>query len=243
MCIRDRWSSSTTSTPGNSTPTAPTCPCRGSTASRRSVRKTTSWPPRRPGCNHPSDRRPRRTAGTESAAARWVTRGREEVAGRPRWHEPLVQVGEFSRTTDETPGPLCLGSPPVPPATRSGRVVLGFGHVLRPDYVFAVLARPLNCEVNHREPGRGAVPMPLPGFDQHRVAGLHRADWLPRSLHPPHAGQDVQHLAERMRMPGRARTWFEGDPDNAHAGRRRGHRDLIQPDRPGEIFGGRLDGG
>ena len=49
------------------------------------------------------------------------------------------------------------------------------------------------------------------GREPHDIAG---ADFLNRAafaLHPAATGRNDQRLAERMRMPGRARTGLEGD--------------------------------
>jgi hypothetical protein len=59
--------------------------------------------------------------------------------------------------------------------------------------------------------GRGPVPMLLAGRNPDHVA---RPDFLDRpapALHPAAAGRHDQGLAERMRVPCRARAGLEGD--------------------------------
>src|SRR5579875_3571667 len=80
----------------------------------------------------------------------------------------------------------------------------------------------------------GAVPMLLARRDPHRVAGADLADRPAPGLDPADARRDVQRLAERMRVPGRARARLEADPGRAQPRRVGRLDDGILPDGPGE---------
>ncbi len=59
----------------------------------------------------------------------------------------------------------------------------------------------------------------------------------PLSLHPPETGRDDQRLPERVCVPRRPGTRFEGDLAAAHSSRIRRLEQRIHPDRPGEPVG------
>src|SRR5438067_9627269 len=101
--------------------------------------------------------------------------------------------------------------------------------------------RLLKRDVGHWAVGRGAVPVAAAGRAEDDVAG---ADFLPRlarALVPAGAGDDDQSLAERVRVPGRARPGGEAH-QGAGKARRIVARELpFDGDFAGEVFGRAFD--
>jgi hypothetical protein len=60
------------------------------------------------------------------------------------------------------------------------------------------------------------------------------------ALDPTQTGCDEQRLPKRMRMPGRARAWLEGDTTGADSGGIGRLKKWIDPNRSREILGRRL---
>src|SRR4029079_8614829 len=116
----------------------------------------------------------------------------------------------------------------------SSGLVLLVAHVLHPIDRLAV-ERLLDGDMRHRRRGRRAVPMFLAGRKPDDVA---RPDFLHRTvpaLRPAAAGRNDQCLAERMGMPGGARSWLEcnaGADDTRRIGRL---EQRIDANRSGEI--------
>src|ERR1700712_4386802 len=112
--------------------------------------------------------------------------------------------------------------------------------VLRVRYFFHPIDRRsverfLNCDMRHRRLRRRAVPVLFAGFKPHNVA---RADFLDRPAFTLNASEPRrynQRLAERVRMPSRARARLEGDVRAAHAGGLRRFEQRIHPYGAGEI--------
>src|SRR5579871_837926 len=95
----------------------------------------------------------------------------------------------------------------------------------------------LNRDVGHGCRGGGAVPVFLARSKPDHIAGANLFDRAAGALSPAATGGDDQSLAERMGMPCRASTRFEG---YAGAGDECGIRRLkqrIDPHRAGEPFG------
>src|SRR6266571_4301907 len=78
--------------------------------------------------------------------------------------------------------------------------ILLVGHRLEPSDVHAIEGL-LEGDVDHT--GRRPCPVPvlLAGRDPHRIAGTNLADWAAPGLNPADAGQDMQRLDQRMRVP------------------------------------------
>src|SRR5215470_7794575 len=91
-------------------------------------------------------------------------------------------------------------------ADRGG--ILRVGHVLEPGDRLAV-EHLLHGDVHHAGVGAGAVPVLLARRNPYRVAGADFAHRPALGLHPSDAEDDVQGLAERMRVPGGARARLE----------------------------------
>src|SRR6266446_8501445 len=79
----------------------------------------------------------------------------------------------------------------------------------------AAVQRLLNSDMHHRRGARRAVPVLLTGCKPHDIAGPDFLDGPAPALHPSGTERDNQRLAERMRMPGRARARLESDARRA----------------------------
>lgn len=91
-------------------------------------------------------------------------------------------------------------------------------------------------DVRHARGRRGAVPVLHAGRDPDDVAWADLLDRAALPLHPAQPGRHDQHLAERVRVPGRAGARLEGDES---AGRtRRGVRreQAVDAHRSGEVL-------
>src|SRR5439155_23510912 len=121
--------------------------------------------------------------------------------------EPIQAPARTSYSVRASRSYASYGESGVSRLCRGGPVLL-VGDVLEPRDVVAV-ERLLHRDVHHRDGRRGAVPVLLVGRDPHRVAGADLAHRPAPQLDPPHAGEDVQRLAERMRVPGGARSRLE----------------------------------
>src|ERR1044072_6802409 len=82
------------------------------------------------------------------------------------------------------------------------------GHVLHPLDMLAS-ERFLHRDVNHAGIRACAVPVFLVRRNPDGIAGLDLADWAAFRLHAPDAGDDMQRLPARMRMPCGARAGLE----------------------------------
>src|SRR6476469_5106608 len=119
---------------------------------------------------------------------------------------------------------------------RTSLPVLVIGDLLQPVDVFSAEGF-LNSDVRHGRRWRSAVPMLQARRKPHHIAG---ADFLDRSalaLHPSETGGDDQRLAERMRVPGRPGSGFEGDLAAAYPPRVWSLEERIHSDRTGEPVG------
>src|SRR3954468_1271840 len=109
------------------------------------------------------------------------------------------------------------------------------GHILHPLDMLAV-ERLLHRDVNHAGVGRSAMPVLLVRRNPHRVAGLDLADRPALRLHTTDAGDDMQGLSKRMRVPRGARARLEAHAARANARRRRRLDDRVLPRHAGERF-------
>ena len=100
----------------------------------------------------------------------------------------------------------------------------------------------LDGDVSHRRRRGGAVPVFFAWREPDDVAGTDFFDGSVPTLGPAAAGGDDERLAERVRMPGGAGAWFEGDAGAGDAGRGGGVDEGIDADRAGEPIGGALAG-
>src|SRR6266516_4984517 len=104
-------------------------------------------------------------------------------------------------------------------ASGRGQVVL-VGDVLVPDRRLAGGGVPLlDREMGHQVVGRRAMPVPLPRPDHDRVTRPHLTDRAVLALDPADALDDVQHLAERVHVPGGPGPRHEMHPERAHQAR------------------------
>ena len=85
--------------------------------------------------------------------------------------------------------------------------------------------------------------MALKGGDPDDVTRADGLDGLAFQLHPAAAVGDDEGLAERVGVPGGARTGLEGDAGAGDAGGGWRAEQGVQPDGAGEVFGGGLGGG
>ena len=116
-----------------------------------------------------------------------------------------------------------------------GGLVVLVGDVLVPERLLAGGRVPvLDREVTHEMVGGRAVPVPLPRPDHNRVTGAHLPDRAALALDPADALHDVQHLAERVHMPGGPGAGREVHPERAHQARLGQRRDLVYPHLAGE---------
>jgi hypothetical protein len=96
----------------------------------------------------------------------------------------------------------------------------------------------LDRDVAHGRRGRGPVPMLLARLKPHDVSRPYLFDRTPVALDPPGPAGHDQGLAERVGMPGGARTGLEGDERHADPGGLWRTVQWIDADRSGEPFGG-----
>src|SRR5439155_12953067 len=100
----------------------------------------------------------------------------------------------------------------------SSALVLFVGYLLQPvDRLAAKLL--LDGDVRHRRGWRGAVPVLLTRLEPDHVAGADLLDRAALTLHPAATGAHDQSLAQRMRVPRRARARLERDAGAACARR------------------------
>jgi len=116
---------------------------------------------------------------------------------------------------------------------RSGEILL-VGDRLQPVHGLAVELF-LNGDVRHRRGRRGTVPVLLAGRYPDYVAWTDFLNWSALALNASAAGGDDKRLAQRMGVPGRARTRLEGDV-RADDARRIGRvEQRVDADSAGEI--------
>src|ERR1700682_92803 len=84
------------------------------------------------------------------------------------------------------------------------------------------------------------MPMFFARRNPDNIAGPDLAHLASRGLGPAYARDDIQRLAQRMRMPGRARPRLEGYAGRDNPRRRFGGDDWILPDCARKILFGRL---
>ena len=99
------------------------------------------------------------------------------------------------------------------------------------------IERLLEGDMAHRAVGGGAVPVALARRDPDRVAGLDLDDLLALGLVAPDAGDHIERLAERMRVPVRAPSRKEGDTQRTDPGGIGRGDDRVLVDGAGEILG------
>src|SRR6266436_8255982 len=109
------------------------------------------------------------------------------------------------------------------------------GDVLHPGGVVAVL-RFLHRNVNHAGGRSAAMPMLFAGRNKDHIAALDLAYRLALGLDPPHAGDHVKRLAERMRVPRGSRARLERHAVGGQPCRRLRRDDRVLPDRAGKIL-------
>src|SRR6266536_2522086 len=119
--------------------------------------------------------------------------------------------------------------------------VLFVADLFHPVYGFPI-QRFLNGDMRHRRRGRRPMPMLLAGRKLDHITGPNFLDWPALALNPTQAECDNQSLAEWMRMPGGAGTWFECDAAAADTRRIGCLEQRVHTDRAGEIFRGSLAG-
>src|SRR6516164_10896466 len=90
--------------------------------------------------------------------------------------------------------------------------------------------------MDHARGRCGTVPVLLVRRNPDDVAGFDLAHFATPALHAPGAGDHEQRLAERMRMPGGARTGLEAHQAGAHPRWRRRFDDRLLPNRAGEAL-------
>src|SRR5271155_5997960 len=95
------------------------------------------------------------------------------------------------------------------------RFVLLVADMLHPGHVLAV-ERFLHRHVDHVHGWRSAMPVLFIRRNPDHVAAFDFTDLAAPSLHQAGAGYDEQRLAERMGVPGRARTGLETDQAGTH---------------------------
>src|ERR1700722_6343378 len=107
--------------------------------------------------------------------------------------------------------------------------------MLEPRGALAVVAALRHREMGEQAIRRGAVPVPRVGWDDPGVAGIEDLRRLALQAKPADTAETIEHLADRMAVPGGARARREGHDRGAHARRRLGDDHLVLPDHPGEV--------
>src|SRR6476469_9278480 len=115
------------------------------------------------------------------------------------------------------------------------RGIFGVGDVLHPGHVTSV-QRFLPRDVRHAVGRRGAMPMFFARWNPYDVAGPDLAHRTSLGLGPADARDDIQRLAQGMRMPSRARAGLEGYAGRDNPRRGFGGDDWILPDRARKIL-------
>src|SRR3954453_1750590 len=87
----------------------------------------------------------------------------------------------------------------------------------------------LDGDVAHGRRCRSAVPVLLAGREPDDIAGPDLLDRAAFTLNPTEARHDEQGLAERMRVPGRARARLKGDQGTGDACRIRRAEQRVDP--------------
>src|SRR5690348_11289638 len=118
---------------------------------------------------------------------------------------------------------------------RTGEV-LRVADVLHPVDDLAV-ERFLDGDVGHRRGRRGAMPVAVARRAEDHVAGADLLDRAVLALRPAAAGRDDEYLAQRMRVPGRARARLEGDARAGGTCGRGSGEQRVDADRAGEPLG------
>src|SRR5689334_4305173 len=96
--------------------------------------------------------------------------------------------------------------------------------------------------MRHRGGGRGAMPVLFAWREPNHITGTDFLDGAAFTLRPSGTGRDNQRLAERMRMPGRARAGRKSDTGTAAARGLSCLKQRVDADRAGEIVGGPIAG-
>lgn len=86
--------------------------------------------------------------------------------------------------------------------------VIGIANFLEPGDMLAVKGL-VHGDMNHPVSGRCSVPMFFTGWDPDRVTGLQFQNGAAPCLGSAGSGDNVECLAEGVRMPGRASARFE----------------------------------
>src|ERR1700733_1478449 len=105
--------------------------------------------------------------------------------------------------------------------------------MLEPRRALAVVAALRHREMGEQAIRRGAVPMPGVGRNDPGVAGIEDLRRLALQAETADAAETIEHLADRMAVPGGARARREGHHGGAHARRCLGDDHLVLPDYPG----------
>src|SRR5258705_11409959 len=119
------------------------------------------------------------------------------------------------------------------------RGIFRVGDVLHPSHVTSVLRSP-HRDARNAVGTRGAIPMFFARGNPYDVAGPDLAHRTSLGLGPADARDDIQRLAQGMRMPCRARARLEGYAGRDDPRRRFGGDDWILPDRARKILLGCL---
>ena len=106
---------------------------------------------------------------------------------------------------------------------------------LHPRDVIAV-ERFLHGNVGHGVRRRSAMPMLLAWRNPDHVTGLYLPYRTALGLKAADAGDDIQRLPERMRMPIGSRAWLEGHPAGSDPRRRRRFDNWVLPDGAGKAL-------
>ena len=118
--------------------------------------------------------------------------------------------------------------------------VLRLRDLFRPSDGFPVFGFS-DCDVGHAVGGSSPMPVACLRRDPDNVTRMDFLTWTALLLHVADAGGDDQRLPQRMGMPGRARTGFEGHRAAADAGWEITLEQAINTYRAREVFCCALD--
>jgi hypothetical protein len=162
------------------------------------------------------------------------------------WIDPILSDGQIylleilkQRCERTAPSPILESAPPGAVPLEMKRQLVDSVGVLLVTYVLqpvdgSAVELLLNGDMRHGSRWRRAVLLLLTGRQPDDVALPNLLDRPSLTLHEPTSEGGDERLAERVRVPGRARCGFKGHMAGANPRRLGGLKERIDPHRPAE---------